>query len=74
MSERQNLSVKKKEKIVKRNLTGEVIINEAATEAGVDRDTLQGGACSILNFQSILQLASRVNLKVLHIALRAAPI
>ena len=74
MSGRQNLSVEKKEKIVKRNLTGEVIISEAAAEVGMDRDTLQGDACSILHFQSVLQLDNRVNLKMLHIALRTAPI
>ncbi len=74
MSGRQNLSVEKKEKIVKRNLTGEVIISEAAAEVGMDRDTLQGDACSILHFQSVLQLDNRVNLKMLYIALRAAPI
>lgn len=74
MSGRQNLSVEKKEKIVKRNLTGEVIISEAAAEVVMDRDTLQGDACSILHFQSVLQLDNRVNLKMLHIALRAAPI
>ena len=41
MPQKQKLEMEKKVKIVKRYLAGEVSISGAATEAGVDRKTLQ---------------------------------
>ena len=41
MSERKKQKPEEKVKIVKRYLAGEVSMSEAATEAGVDRKTLQ---------------------------------
>ena len=41
MPQKKELEIEKKVKIVKRYLTGEVSISGAATEAGVDRKTLQ---------------------------------
>ena len=41
MPQKQKLGVEKKVKIIKRYLTGEVSMSEAAAESGVHRETLQ---------------------------------